>query len=186
MSLLLETWRNFAQPLWERETVAKLDKHQRHHDAYGSVRINAEVLLPDYLAGQWYPLDFYTVQGAVPHNLSLNLDGTFIFELEGAYSLTLSGLFIHAKSNNDRDIGIRLFNVTQGAPGTGVFGIDTIAQSRGTNLSITTLFDISQTVVGDVFIVEMGGGDEYTSVAWESLIFTITSAGILSDPEDFI
>lgn len=85
-----------------------------------------------------------------------------IFESEGVWLVsihfTLSG---HNSSNAGRTTYGRLRNTTQGVNGNGIpVGIG--RNQEDTNFSIVTLQQISAGAVGDVFKLQLGGGDTIT------------------------
>jgi len=178
MSLLKSAWLNFAKPLWQREAVEKLDEHERLHGAYGSLSITTEVADSDYGAG-WEPLDFFMAQGVVPLNMSMNLNGIFVFNDSGAYKFSVAGLFFHNNAGQERDINLRIFNITQGVVVTQSI-VDTPSGSRSTVVNVMVLLDVA--IVGDQLRLEIGGGDTYTQVEWQSLFFNVFNVGILEAP----
>jgi len=136
-----------------------------------SAAINADAPDADFGAG-FSRLDFYDIFRIPTVNMIMGLDGVFSFLNIGDYVASITGLFFHNSIGTDRIINFRLLNIDTTVV-SDVYKIDTEKNSRGTNTSITTLFDINRNEIGDNFVVEIGGGDTYTNVVWQALNFSI-------------
>ena len=142
----------------------------------GGARMVTSTPFADLGAG-WQTLDLFDAETIIPTGVTINLvANTFSVDEESEVLMQVTGAFSHAALNAGRETFLRLFNVTKGSAEAGV-PIGTGRNAEITNMAASAAFLVDATVVGDVFRVEIGGGDAYTAVEFEQFSLTITSAG---------
>jgi len=142
----------------------------------GGVRMTSPTPFADLGAG-WQTLDLFDAETIIPTGVTINLvANTFSVDEESEVLMQVTGAFSHAALNAGRETFLRLFNVTKGSAEAGI-PIGTGRNAEITNMATSAAFLVDATVVGDVYRVEIGGGDAYTAVEFEQFSLTITSAG---------
>jgi len=131
---------------------------------YGGMKLGTPVSFDIVAAFTTVPFDinFPVASRGMTFDLA---NETFTFTKKGVWQVMFNfALEGHNSDNGGRNFGMRLWNVTNGAPAS-----DVIQQGIGRNetyslVGITFLTEISQAVVdaGDAFRFEIGGGDSAT------------------------
>lgn len=146
--------------------------------AYGTIRLSTPTAMADLDGGNWVvmPAD----QGLIPipryviYDLANN---GMILQSGGIWTLNVNISLQHNEVNAGREIGVRLYNFTQDAViATTLVGIG--RNTPATNISFTVTTPVAYSA-GDVFQVQIGGGDDVSDLIAVSYIFGITSSGPL-------
>lgn len=121
-------------------------------------------------------LDADTV--AVPRGIITNLaNNSVTFENPGVFSLAITIGMLHTKDNLDRIIYLRAYDIDAALQ----IGSETIvsigAQARATNFSVVLLLDILPERALEEIVLQIGGGDIVTNVAFENISFNLWGVG---------
>lgn len=123
----------------------------------------------------WQPFDFFDRVTVNPKGIVLTVGGDFTFILDGIFQLSLVGFVEHDNLNAGRTFNVRIFNVTEGTPGSSIV----IASARnvdGTVVPLVGLFEILPGDIGDIFRLEYGGTTSiYSAVVWDALQLSLFS-----------
>jgi hypothetical protein len=145
--------------------------------AYGGVGLDIPAALGDLGAG-WTTLIADIGVLANPKDVVQDFASDGIrFVVPGFYNMAITIALEHNELNASRVSEIRLYNVTDAvAVGDGTT-VGTARNQAVTNYSTLQLVEVSTAGVGDLFVVQMGNGSDYTGITLLSFSFTITSIG---------
>jgi len=107
-------------------------------------------------------------------------NGGLKFSHAGVWQVSLTLTVFHNEVNAGRILGMRLHETTVPFTGTNKY-FGTGRNVNVTNMAVTTLVDIPDTLVGKLIEVQIGGVDVYTSVVIESGSFQATYLDITSN-----
>jgi len=146
---------------------------------YGAMRLSTSVAGADLGAG-WDVLDYVDEIHVTPRAMLLDIStGEFTFQIEGVWIVCLNFAFDHNEVNAGRVVYVRIYDVTQGSPGPGL-EIGTARNISVTNAYPTLMVEVNS---NDVYRLEIGGGDIYTNVVWNTLAI---SANLVSEPRGIL
>lgn len=177
MSLLRDSWLNFSRPLWEREVVGKLADHvapvvePNPHDQYlleaDAVQVFSfaayggmyTAIPTDITIGLgWDVLKFDSLGLSTPRGVTVSLiNNTMAFDVDGVYTLALTGSILHDSVNFGREFLVRIWNVTDGSEPAHPFRVFTGRNADGTNIAVTGQFEITEASKGHDIRFEVGG-----------------------------
>jgi hypothetical protein len=145
--------------------------------AYGGMRLDGIRAGAD-LGAAWQTLEFNALSVENPRNVTANLiDNTLSFDSEGVYSIAISLGLTHDEINAGRLFQLRLFSVTDAVQVTEAVSVPTGRNVSATTFSIVLLIRIEPVEVNDQIRLEVGNGDAYSSVVWETSDFNVWSVG---------
>lgn len=131
---------------------------------------------PD-LGVAWQDIGIMTIEGVPGRGVTFLGNGQFTVDVDGIYFLATSGTFEHNSSNQGRITRARIYNYTDGVGDVGiVFG--TGRNAEATSLVATGFFDIGAGEVGKTLGLQIGNGDTYTSVNFQTMAAQIFNVGI--------
>lgn len=149
--------------------------------AYADMTCPEDSAFPD-IGLTWQKVDILTLQRITPKGISIDLvNSTFSFDSDGVYRLSLVGSMEHDSVNNGRKFQIRIYNETDQAAGQGVT-IGTGRNAEATSIPASFLAEISDEDKGDEFILEIGNGDVYSGVSFQTLILSINAVSEWREP----
>ena len=144
--------------------------------AYLKLQAASNTATADIGAG-WLDLDFITTQSITPLGFTNENTGKFSCNYPGVFQLGISGAFEHVSVNFGRLTNIRIYNYTDDTSDTGMI-IPTGRNQEATSLSIATLFQVSAADVGKVLGFQIGGGDTYTAVNFQTISYFLMNVGL--------
>lgn len=133
------------------------------------------------LGAGWIDLDFVTTVNGTPKRISSESGGKWSFEYPGVYVVSIFGALEHNNSASARKTYFRIKNDTDATSSIDV-PVFTHKNADGTDICISTIIEIDEDDVGDDFILQVGGGDTYTSVTFYTVCYSIHNAGSWSLP----
>lgn len=145
--------------------------------AYASAKCPLNTTFAD-LGATWQDLDIFTTQSITPKGITLNLvDGRFTVLNEGIYNLSITGSMEHNSDNSGRVFYIGLYNYTDSvAVGSGLI-IGSGRNVFSTTISISFLLDVDSSLVNKELGFQIGDGDTYTSVNFQTAAYSINAEG---------
>lgn len=145
--------------------------------AYGGMNLGTPIAGSD-IGAAWQTIDFQVVTPATPKNVTIDVVAdTFSFALEGIYAFSLSLSFEHNEAQQGRTTQLRIYNVTKAVEQAPPFVIGTGRNTTVTAYSVVTLAEILASEVGDLLRIEIGNGDTYSAVTWDSAALSVFSVG---------
>lgn len=133
------------------------------------------------LGAGWVDLDFVTTVNGTPKRISSESGGKWSFSYPGVYVVSIFGSLEHNNSATARMTYVRIRNDTAGTSAIDV-PVATHKNADGTDIAFSTIIEIDEADVGDDFILQVGGGDTYTSVTFYTVGYSIHNAGAWSLP----
>ena len=110
---------------------------------------------------------------ATPLHVTQNVAGDGLgFLLPGVWQVTVGLAFAHNSDNAGRTTFVRIYNSTTAQGGAGAT-VATGRNAEATNFSVSMLVDVSADDLGDLFQIQIGGGDVYTAVEWDVASFSV-------------
>ena len=146
--------------------------------AYGEAECPNDTAFSD-LGAAWQDLDIFTVSNlAAPRGVVINLtNGQFSVENSGVYAVNLSGAIEHDISQSGRITYVRLYNYTAAsAVGAGI-ALGTGRNAAATSVVATLLADIGATHINQALGFQIGDGDTYTAVTFQTLGYSVNAEG---------
>jgi hypothetical protein len=144
--------------------------------AYGGIRQSTPVALPDIGAG-WTTLTADTDSVAVPRAVTQNTaNNSLAVNYNGVWLANIGFSISHNEAQAGRTILGRLYNLTQATGGAEtVVGI--ARNTDATIFSTTSLIELAEDLIGDEYVVQIGGGDTLLTVTENSFSFSLTMVG---------
>lgn len=144
--------------------------------AYGGMSVSAQISFFD-LGATWQKLNIFDQETATTRGITFDLaNDTFSVDNSGVYMVNISAVFEHNELNAGRTTYIRLFNETSSTGRSGIL-VATALNVGGTLINISNIVEIEADAVGDIFSIEIGNGDTYSSVIWNMLNLNINNIG---------
>jgi hypothetical protein len=138
--------------------------------AYGGIDQSTPVGIADLGIGYvTMPADAAAV--SAPRGITQDFANNGIrFDIEGIFTVGITLAIAHNEVNAGRAFRVRLYNVDTATGGSGTL-VGTGRNTSVTNFGTSILAEVPLAVVGDLFVVQVGGGDAYTTVEVESYSF---------------
>lgn len=151
--------------------------------AYGGMIVDTDAAFSN-LGGSYQVIDvFDEVYPATPRGVTVSLPAsTLAFENDGVYAFAITGTFEHNSSNQGRTTNIRVWNVTDGAQLGAPWVIGTGRNAEATPIAFVGLTEIVESNKNKEFRLEIGGGDTYSSVSFNALVFQVWNVGEWREP----
>ncbi len=145
--------------------------------AYGGLVISQQRPFPDLGAG-WEPITAYDASLIEPPKGIFvdQANGTLAVENPGVYLLTATVIFDHNETQQGRLTNLRLFDPFNAETGAS-FRVPTGRNTVATQISLAAPINFDENAVGNVFRLELGGGDTYTTVEMNSVLFGLSGVG---------
>lgn len=105
-------------------------------------------------------------------------NGNLLFNTKGVWSLNVTLEFDHNESNSGRSIEARFFNEDTALGTTGI-NIPIARNQPGTLIPLSILIDITDDIVGDRFVLQIGNGSTVTSIVYNTAVFEASHVGEL-------
>ena len=140
---------------------------------YGGVNLSTPTGIADLGAG-FITLPVDTDVVAIPRLVTQDTANDGLeFDQEGVWTANVIFSLSHDEVNNSREFIVRTFNVTESTAGPSApIGI---GRNNGvTTFSASLLVEISADAAGDLFVIQVGGGDAIASVTVEYAEFNVT------------
>jgi hypothetical protein len=145
--------------------------------AVGGMRRSTPIAIPDLGAGYFQVKPFEVLTYAVPKYVSLNLaDGTLAVERVSDYQITFDINLQFDVLNAGRNLFLRLWNIDSATPGV----TTELFVGRNTEgLAEFLIFGVSATeaILGDRYVMEIGGGDAFTNVTLRGARYEVCGVG---------
>lgn len=134
----------------------------------GAMSLSAPIAGPNITA-TYQTITQFDQQDQIVRGLTYDLvAGTIQINYPGTWAHTIFLSIEHDEQNFGRSFFLRIFNQTQGIPSPG--SILRVGVGRNQNVTATTIpiskHYIDDANLGDVFRLEIGGGDTFASVIW--------------------
>lgn len=133
---------------------------------YGGIIADAATAIPNLTSG-WTTLTIWD-EGAlpVPRYIVQDFPNNGIrLSREGIFAISVKIALAHNEQNAGRIIKLRFWNATTAEPGTTEFVYGVGRNTAATNLIIPgALFPLPSEVIGDLMQIQIGGGDDFSSV----------------------
>ncbi len=151
--------------------------------AYGSMGMSVPTAGADIPVGSFIPVTQFDAFPTSSRGMTLDFNtDTFSFDFEGLFRVSTMLSIEHNDLNSGRQFEIRLFNVTDAAPGLATI-IGVSRNTSITNFTSTFLVEISAENVDDTYRIEVGNADTIlTSVVWETLNLSIDMVSEWREP----
>lgn len=134
---------------------------------YGGIIQKTATPISDLIAGesQWVTVStFDTNLISNPKEMITDFtNNNIIFTKRGIWSMTARISLEFASVNLGRKLGLRLYNLTRNEEGTAFMQGVGIAMEVS-SLSVIVLTEITEDHLGDVFVLQIGGGSEFTAI----------------------
>jgi hypothetical protein len=153
----------------QESEIVNLDKYSKA-EADGRFNIAAYASLSDTAIGlttidaTWQTLDNYDTLPFTPFNVTNDqVAGTMTFDYAGIYLINVQVNLSHDTNPGGRTTNVRLYNVTDAAPGVAV-PVGVARDQAVTNMSVQFMVEIAILDIGKAFAIQLGGGDTLSSV----------------------
>ena len=144
--------------------------------AYISKSSGNNIAFPD-LDATWQDMDFITTVGVTPRGIVDQPNGQFSFSYPGVFSMSISGSMEHDSSNNGRTFSVRLINFADSTPGNGIV-VGTGRNQDATTIVASGMFEITAANLDENYGFQIGGGDTYTAVNFQTISYFLMSVGL--------
>lgn len=133
---------------------------------YGSIGQDAGYSIGS-LTGAWVTLEWDEALIAAPRGVTQDLvNNGLVLTAEGVWQFNIKVSLTFAESNTGRQIGLRIFNLTDGTASGKPFVFFVGRNQAGENLPIPVTFEVSSDAVGDIIQLQIAGlnGDTFSTV----------------------
>jgi hypothetical protein len=129
------------------------------------------------ISATWQTITQYGVDPVTGGGVVLDpVAGTFVVSRSGAYTLAIGVSVTHNESGSDREMELRLYNVTDAVPMLAGGSFFTSKNTAGTSLGLSLIF--SGAVAGKKYAVQIGSAaDTYTTCAITGKRLSISGVG---------
>ena len=144
---------------------------------YGSMNLGTPGASFPNLGAAYQDITVFDTVGDGPVGATVNTTtGQFSFLEQGIWQLSISVSFEHNSTNNGRTTNVRLWNVTKGAASNSfIIGTGRNAEASNASISLSVVVQNPSTrETGDLFVWQIGGGDTYSSVSFQSASHSMT------------
>lgn len=150
---------------------------------YGAMEIKNGPIPGNDIGLVYDPLTYFTDILGTTRGVTLDTTtGEFVFLVQGRWNFSINIAIEHNEVNAGRSFNLRFWNVTDGTDPGAQMLIPTGRNQPATAGFPSGQVDIPPALVGKSFRVEIGGGDDYTAVSYESLSINIQMIGEWRDP----
>lgn len=176
-AIAIDTQTNYAYYKKQRGPVTPILGAGAVIAAVGGMRRSTPIPIPDLGAAYFQIKPFETLTYAVPKYVDLNLtDGTLAVTRASDYQITFDINLEFDILNAGRNLFMRLRNIDNVTPGvtTELFvGRNTEGLAEFLIFGVTA----SASILGDRYVVEIGGGDAFTNVILRGCRYEICGVG---------
>ena len=151
--------------------------------AYANLESPNNSAFPD-LGAAWQKLDILTATTGVVTPRGITVDrpnSSFTFDYDGVYRISLTGSFEHVGVNTGRITYVRIYNETTASGDDGLV-LGTGRNAEATTISASFLAEVGEAQKGDVFSFQIGNGDAYTAVNFQTLGVAINAVSEWREP----
>ena len=142
-------------------------------NVHGGMNLAAPPAADADIGISWSPVDMFDNIYLPGFGITFDtVAGSFAFDSTGVYVLSLQASLSHNSDNAGRTTNIRMFDITSAVPLGTVFPIGIGRNVTDTTISLSLAFVIAFADIGDLFRIEIGGGDTLTAVSWSALSLT--------------
>jgi hypothetical protein len=171
------TWRAVAETSIEPHRLEADWRATSLINGRGDMSMNSATAgLP--IGAVWIPITEWDATPLIPVGCSFNTTvGEFSFAYVGVWQLSFYCTFVHNEIPQSRLCGFRIYNVTDAFPGRPAL-VATGRNATATSYGVSFLVDIARANLGNQFIMEIGGGDDYSAVTYQTLELSLLQVGL--------
>jgi hypothetical protein len=143
----------------------------------GGMKMTSPTAAPDLTAG-WIPVTEYDENHITSLGTTFDfVTGEFTLDYRGLWQIAINWTFETDNSQQARETGIRLFDVTAAAAGTpGIIGVG--RNSVVTPYSTSVFFEVRDAQLGNTIRIEVGGGDAIPVTDYTNLNISAIQSGV--------
>lgn len=142
---------------------------------YGEIGLNAPASISDFTSASWVEIPMDSALILDPRGVTYDLPSNSVSaEYPGIWLLLAKVSLTFDEVNSGRELRLRLYNKTQGAPGDRVF-VDGVGRNVGTGtVRINSLISEFQANINDEYVLQVSGDSSFTNVNCIGATFGVT------------